>query len=436
MIPTVAVSLWACSGPDTPPPGGGRELAGPFVGRHLALDGDALWVSAPGPEEPDGVLGTWSRLVAPVGGSLADADRTVTEGEEGDLGGGLAVCADGTVIAGGPLATGRGGAWILGPADDETGEQAFAEGLYADGRAGVAVACGDLDGQGGPDFVVTAPASDTVVPGAGTLGVYALVDGAPDKIANLDTTWSNAALGDGTALVLADVTGDDGVQDLLVAGPGSDRVHLVPGPLRGAYVANSAGPTFQGTDGEQTGASLAAGDLTGDGVLDLVIGTPEGAGGRGGVWILPGPLGSAPQLLRDGARWLGGISIGARLGAAVAVPGDVDGDGTDDLLIGAPDAPGAGPDAGAAYLVLGASLDRIADIDGADAILLPEAPRGRFGSAVAGGDLDGDGVFELYVSAPEADVDGITGVGEVVVFPATVRGTVYDADGASGTVRP
>lgn len=427
----LALLLLACrpTGPDDPT-APDRALSGPFVGRALAVDGDHLWVAATGPA--DGRAGAWSRLGAPVaGGSLGGAARTVTEGEPGDLAGGLAACPDGTVVAGGPDVNGRGGAWILGPGDDETGAQAFAEGFYADGRAGEAVACGDLDGEGGPDVAVGAPASDAVQPGAGTIGVYTLADGTPDKVANLDTTWIGAGLG--AAMALGDATGD-GVGDLLVGGPGSDRVHLVPGPLRGAYVANSAGPTFQGEEGERTGEALAAGDVTGDGALDLVIGAPEGAGGRGGLWILPGPLTAAPQLLRDGGIWIPGVSPGARLGAAVAIPGDVDGDGLDDVLVGAPDAPGDGPRAGAAYLLLGASLADLSNVEDAAAVLLPTLPRGRFGAAVAGGDLDGDGAFELYVGAPEADVDGRTGVGEVVVYPASARGTVYDQDGA-GRIR-
>jgi hypothetical protein len=425
----IAWTVLACSGggkDDGTTPLDQRELAGPFVGSALVVDGDTLWVSAPGGGTSE-APGSWFALDAPVaGGSRGDAVRTLTGATSADLGGGLAVCRDGTVIAGAPGRGERGGAWLLGPGDDDVGAQAFAEGLYEGGRAGAAVVCGELSGEGPPDFVVSAPESDTELPGAGTLAVYSLVDGAPDKIANVDTTWAGAALGDRSALVLTDVD-SDGVDDLVVGGPGSDRVHLVRGPVVGASFTN-ASPTFQGDDGEWTGAGVAVGDVTGDGVPDLVAGAPLGAAGRGGFWVLPGPLADANGLLELRAQWVGGISVDAELGASVAFVGDVDGDGREDFLVGAPGAPGASPDSGAAYLVTAATLPSLVDIDGADATLLPSAAAGRFGYAVAGGDLDGDGVIELYVGAPEADVGAETGVGEVVVFPASVRGTVYDTD--------
>src|SRR5215213_2171764 len=112
-------------------------------------------------------------------------------------------------------------------------------------------------------------------------------------------------------------------------------------------------------DGDRLGTAVApAGDVNGDGLDDLVVGAPrhDGDGRRnaGAAWVLfgtgkgdpePGPVGSAPGFRIDGAAAFD------TAGAAVAGIGDVNGDGLDDVLIGAPLADaGERKDAGAAYV--------------------------------------------------------------------------------------
>jgi hypothetical protein len=395
---------------------------GPFVGSRLVAVDGGVWVGSPGGGEA-GAPGEWAWH--PGGGAVA---RTLTEGAPGDLGGGLAVCPGGALVVGAP-GRGDGGAWVVtAPGDVTVGAEAFVEGTYDAGRAGVTVACGDAGGDGAFDFAVGAPAADVDRPAAGTVGTWSWVDEVPDRTASFDTSFGGSALGDAGGLLLVDVTGD-GVDDLLVAGAGADRVHLVPGPLDGSYAASSS-VTWQGDDGDRAGAAIAVGDLTGDGVPDLVLGAPEAASGRGGLWVVAGPLADGGGLLRalPEATFVPGVGVGAGLGAALAVVGDVDGDGADDVLVGSPTSPGAGPDAGAAYLVLASQVGAIATIDEAAAILLPAASGGTFGAAVAGGDLDGDGVPELIVGAPLAKVGGDLGVGRVLVFDGAARGVVYDDD--------
>jgi hypothetical protein len=101
-----------------------------------------------------------------------------------------------------------------------------------------------------------------------------------------------------------------------------------------------------------------------------------------------------------------GAAASDQLGSALSTAGDVDGDGLDDVLIGAPDVDLGGASAGAAYLLLasGAVLggaSATASVSDADVILIGEATGDEAGFSVgSAGDLDGDGQAELLVGAP------------------------------------
>ncbi len=90
-------------------------------------------------------------------------------------------------------------------------------------------------------------------------------------------------------------------------------------------------------------------------------------------------------------------------GQAVRIAGDVNRDGVDDVLVGAPSVDDGGSDAGAAYLVLG-PLSGEAALKDPQAKLIGESSGDEAGTAVAAaGDIDGDGMADLLVAAPEAD---------------------------------
>ncbi len=254
----------------------------------------------------------------------------------------------------------------------------------ADG-AWLAEAPGDLDGLSistfspgltplGLDIAVTglligAPDHDS---GAGA--VYAVTDAAGTlDAATLRLSAGGDGDGLGRAVAGADLDGD-GTHDILASAPGADDdaggVYLLSGPLTTITALDDA-MWLSGEADAMAGAALAAGDVGGDGVADLLIGSCAGAG----AWLLTGPI-TADRALDD-----------ARVapGCAADIAPDIDGDGLDDLVLGEDDA---------ALIVSGPALGettaedaaaRLSGVDGAGATVL------------GAGDLDGDGYGDVLI---------------------------------------
>ncbi|MCX4240575.1 FG-GAP-like repeat-containing protein [Paraliomyxa miuraensis] len=179
--------------------------------------------------------------------------------------------------------------------------------------------------------------------------------------------------------------------------------------------------TFEGEGGSFGWAVSAVGDVDGDGVSEALTSAPfdpRGGANAGRVYLYSGATGAELQ------AWTG--VAGDRLGYAIADAGDVDGDGTPDVLAGAPGAPGAMGTVGRAYLYSG--------IDGSEiAVLIGNVPGDRFGAAVTGvGDVDGDGLADVLVGAPGDPTMG-TSAGRVALFGAADWTTPrWIRDGAVG----
>jgi hypothetical protein len=181
------------------------------------------------------------------------------------------------------------------------------------------------------------------------------------------------------------------------------------------------------TAGDRTGTSVAGvGDVDGDGIGDVLIGGPkhDARGAESGAaWLIRGPL-SGDISVADATGKLIGIQSGTEAGTSVERAGDIDGDGFDDLLLGAERGKGGGNDAGEAYLVRGPLSGELALFD-ADLRLLGEYSYDLAGGAVTPvGDITGDGFGDLAIGAVGYGDGGFQSRGGVYLVSGALSGIV------------
>lgn len=308
-------------------------------------------------------------------------------------------------------------------------------GASAGDNAGRALLAADVTGDGIDDLIVGAPAADPD-PGrldAGRAYFYAgyrgFGDGPAIDLATDDLpAVSGAAPGDslGYTFAAGDFNGDDSndvaISAFLADGPDDQRpdageVHVINGPVTRSLdlTAASADATVFGADaGDRLGESLATGDFNGDGRSDLVAAAPfadgpDNAGDAlGETYVLIEGLESIIDV-QDAVRGLTvyGIDDGDQLGHSSAML-DFDGDGYDDLLLGAVSADGRGNEddlAGEVALVLGTAAPPAELAASDDSAIIHGVHGGRLGRSVATGDLNGDGYGDALLAASEAPGD-------------------------------
>ncbi len=322
-------------------------------------------------------------------------------------------------------------------------------------RFGAAVALADVDGDGYHDAVVGSPGEG--IRGADDAGMVTVIFGSASgldlrsaAVVHQDKPGVPGAAepGDrlGGTLAVGDVTGD-GYEDVAAGASGEDlaglddvgAVIVVPGAASGPdrdeaafYSPNQRRVASDPAADLGFGTTVALGDLTDDGVLDLAVGSSSA---RGSVDVLAGSgggrFGGGVRLTRATPGVPGRSSVGDRFGSALAIA-DTDGSGPAELHVGAPGASGGASGDGMVFVVeLDAGLavtTAVAFSQGTAGVA--GAPEGgdRMGAALGTEDVDGDGYPDLAIGLDGEGVAGARRAGAMNLMPGSGAGLDVGAD--------
>ena len=268
------------------------------------------------------------------------------------------------------------------------------------------VGAGDIDGDGYPDLVVGDGARDAVYVFRGG------PNGPNDKqTAILASPFPRGASFGSAVASIGDIDGD-GYADIAVGAPGQHAVRIFFGGAGG--MTSAKGITIVSPDAtSRFGAALAGGDVDGDGYADLIVGAPGANAGAGAIQVFAG---GPTMIARGPSQTIAGPDIAfAGFGSALALAGDVNGDGYADLIVGAPESISK---RGRAYVfhggASGVAPTASATFDGL-------AANDYLGASVASiGDVDGDGFADIAIGAPGAG----TAIGRVEIYRGSADGVV------------
>jgi hypothetical protein len=334
-------------------------------------------------------------------------------------------------------------------------------GIAANNYAGDSVSsAGDVNGDGIDDLVIGADgASPNGNNRAGqSYVVFGSKTGFPATL-NLSTlngvngfTINGIAANDGSGYPVSsagDVNGD-GIDDLIIGASSAKangnayagQSYVVFGSKTG-FPATLNLSTLNGVNGFTINGIAAndssgypvrkAGDINGDGIGDLVIGAdgadPNGNSSAGQSYVVFGSKTGFPATLNlstlNGTNGftINGIAAGDFSGSWVSGAGDVNGDGIDDLIVGAYDADVNGKtNAGQSYVIYGSKTGfpatlNLSVLNGSNGFTINGIAANDFSGypVEAAGDVNGDGVDDLLIGADGADPNGNSGAGQSYV---------------------
>jgi hypothetical protein len=290
------------------------------------------------------------------GDGFADVVTGASQDNDSSTGwGGSEQTGNVSIFQGGKLSGGSD----LGDADDQI------HGQSEDDELGSSLVVVDLDDDGYADILAGAPGDDD---GGSSAGAVYLFEG------NAALSWSSQAdsadsakflgasssddLGEDALPMPGDVDGD-GDLDLLLPSEqeGKGWLYLGAGGKSGAVSAGSADHVFSGTaDDFMTSAAIDS-DLDGDGLDEVAVGgdgTDANGSNSGVLWLFSARTGwGATVGTGDAVATIWGAAAGDWLGTGMAGGQDLDGDGREDLVVGAVGVDGGATDGGAVYVLLG-----------------------------------------------------------------------------------
>jgi len=299
-------------------------------------------------------------------------------------------------------------------------DQAFAQFGFSVATAG------DVNGDGYADVIVGAPSYDNDQREEGRAYVYYGSPSGPSKTPDWMAEGDQEFAGFGFSVASAGDVNGDGYDDVIVGAylydngePNEGRAYVYYGSAAGLSLT----PDWTGEInqvGAQFGYSVGtAGDVNGDGYSDVIIGAflyDNGQDAEGGAFVYHGSasgLSATPDWSAESNQ------AGARFGASVGTAGDVNGDGFDDVIVGAYNYDHGEIDEGRAAVYEGSAsgLSRTPSwtVDG-------KQSGAQLGYAVGtAGDVNGDGFDDVVVGADQY-AHGQTNEGEIAIYTGSATG--------------
>ena len=332
------------------------------------------------------------------------------------------------------------------------GKNGFIISAERDDNLGYSVSdAGDINGDGIGDLVIGSPLSDP--DDKSNAGVTYLLFGSKE---GFDLTLNPSTLGTKGFVINGDQAGDqsgrsvsnigdingDGVDDLAIGAPfsringdNSGAAYIIFGSKQSDYFGNpielsdlgSKGLTIKGSNsGHNAGWAVSgAGDFNGDGINDLLIGATNPSDNENGIdgesYVIFGKRGFSSTIdlsnigLNDGLKIISDYPN--NLGYSVSDAGDINQDGKDDLIIGAPYADTNGNNSGSSYVIYGRRIDTENPItDNTINVSLLDSNNDFTGFTINGqdkdqsgffvskaGDINGDGIADLIIGARDGN---------------------------------
>ena len=275
---------------------------------------------------------------------------------------------------------------------------------------------GDINGDGFDDLIIGDPSFENII-GRGKIFIYfGSADGLPDSASQFLSGFNDRGLFGESISTAGDVNAD-GFDDIIVLtktwGNGPSEVSVFHGSTNGliespawSIESSDTGVCFVGGDPE----SLGSGDFNGDGIYDVVIGTGEACLYQShyvGAYIF---FGSVQGISGNQPAWTAPANqneIPVFFGWTVAGAGDLNGDGFDDVIVGAP----FDGDSGKILVYYGSPVRGI--FDPPDWVASAEHGLQMGLSVSSAGDVNNDGFDEVIAGAPPL---GSFGVGRAYIF--------------------